>query len=213
MMQFKNVEKLVKISTSSSSALCDLEFLRDFKILEPMVKELSYFLSKINGGYAFESALHIMGSGLKRTDWSIEEWNDPLLWRDAYKSLNPKGLVFAEDLFGIQFLASEEGVSSFDPETGELELISKTVDGWVKEVLDDYDFYTGHSLANEWQKINGPLPDKFRLIPKMPFVFGGEFEVENLYAAEAVTAMRSRASIALQIKDLPNDEKIKFQFE
>jgi len=43
----------------------------------------------------------------------------------------------------------------------------------------------------------------------MPFVFDGEFSVENLYPIDAVTGMRFRGSIAMQTKDVPDGRQIR----
>lgn len=41
-----------------------------------------------------------------------------------------------------------------------------------------------------------------RLLSKIPLVTGVEYEMENIYALDSVKAMKHRASIALQIKDM-----------
>jgi hypothetical protein len=46
------------------------------------------------------------------------------------------------------------------------------------------------------------------LIPKIPFVLGGKYEVDNLYAGNIVDAMRFRASLARQISAIPDGTAI-----
>ena len=84
------------------------------------------------------------------------------------------------------------------------------IDSWAKEVVSDYEELTGYSLAHQWQKQHGQLPTRKRLLPKLPFVAGGEFVLDNLYLADAVEGMKFRADIANQIKDLPDGAQIKF---
>jgi hypothetical protein len=84
------------------------------------------------------------------------------------------------------------------------------IEGWAKAIISDYDVLTGYPLAHQWQKQNSQLPAKKRLLPKMPFVAGGEFVLDNLYLADVVEGMKFRADIASQIKDLPNGAHIKF---
>lgn len=62
----------------------------------------------------------------------------------------------------------------------------------------------------QWQEQNGQLPVKKRLLPKIPFVVGGEFVLDNLHLVDAVEGMKFRADIASQIKDLPDGAQIKF---
>jgi hypothetical protein len=119
---------------------------------------------------------------------------------------------FAEDIFGGQFAIHENSIVSFDPETGEIEEISDTLEGWAEEILNDFDFFTGHSIASKWQKENGALKYGERLMPKRLFVIGGEFEISNLYSINDVKAMRARGGFANKLKDLPDGEKIEFEF-
>jgi hypothetical protein len=66
-------------------------------------------------------------------------------------------------------------------------------------------------LAHEWQQQNGPLPPGIRLVPKIPFVLGGEYRVDNLYAADCWRAMRCYGHIATQIHDLPEGAGVSFE--
>jgi hypothetical protein len=51
-------------------------------------------LSRRNGFYAFESALHVFPSGgTKLPERSLGEWNSPLLRTGSYESLAPRGVA------------------------------------------------------------------------------------------------------------------------
>ena len=50
----------------------------------------------------------------------------------------------------------------------------------------------------------------YRLIPKRPFVVGGEFTWENMMAMPELQGMQYRANIANPIKDLPDGTDIEF---
>ena len=89
--------------------------------------------------------------------------------------------------------------------------ISDSLEGWAEEVLAEYEVLTGHPLAHEWQATSGKLPAGIRLLPKTPFVCGGEFELANLYALSDVEGMTFRASLANQIRDLPDGAEIQFK--
>jgi hypothetical protein len=78
-------------------------------------------------------------------------------------------------------------------------------------LLDDYETLTGYPLAHEWQRQYGALPEGKRLVPKMPFVTGGAFDVANLYAEDAVEGMRARGNLAMQINDLPDGTRIRYR--
>ena len=174
-------------------------------------EKLASLLTQKNGFYCFESALHIFPSGSSTHDISLESWNSQQLWRKDYGSLAEKGLFFAEDIFGVQFCILNNKIVTFDPETGDTELIANNLENWAKCILDDYEFLTGFSFAHSWQQRYGAIPPGKRLLPKIPFVLGGEFEIENLYVLDSIKGMQFRADLARQIKDNPDGTKIKFK--
>ena len=120
-------------------------------------------------------------------------------------------LFFAEDVFGGQFCIKDNAVFSFDPETGSLELMADSLEMWATDLLQNFNVLTGYSVAHEWQLQNGALPHGMRLIPKIPFVCGGSYGIDNLYAINSVRGMKSRGNLACQIKNLPDGEKIEFK--
>lgn len=178
-----------------------------------LVQELAGLLSRRNGFYAFESALHVLPSDPAAGRHGIQGWNDHGLWRDAYGDLAEGHLFFAEDIFGVQFSVRDDAVWSFDPETGGAEEMASSIEGWAALLLADYEMLTGFPLAHEWQEANGPLPPGSRLVPTVPFVLGGEFSVRNLHLLDAVTGMRLRADIALQIRDLPDGAQVRLHVD
>lgn len=211
-MKTRYINKLKSISSPIS--LLDI----DENLKEALMQfgnnglELMHFLDKCNGAYAFESALHFFSAAQDIQEISIAKWNSTEYWRSDYGSLNPSGYFFAEDIFGGQFFINNEGFFSFDPETGEVEKISVTFEHWCKEILDDYDYYTGHSLAHEWQLMHGKIPPGNRLLPKKPFVLGGEYDLENLYISESLKGMKARASIAIQLQKFPDGSTVNINY-
>lgn len=173
--------------------------------------ELLEMLRLKNGFYSLESALHVFPAQSTEQEYGLNEWNSDKLWRNSYNKLKDELLFFAEDIFGGQFCIYNDRIYQFDPETAVLEYMADGLEEWARKIIQDYDYYTGYSLANEWQKNNGLVPKNNRLAPKIPFVMGGEFSLENLYLTESVTGMRARANIANQIKNLPDGKKIHFE--
>lgn len=172
---------------------------------------LAELLQEKNGFYAFESALHVLPANCSTTVMNLESWNAEDLWRNAYGKVTRGYVFFAEDAFGGQFAARDGKVHRFDPESGSTEQMGDSLEGWAGKILDDYEYETGYPLAHEWQEINGPLTPGMRLIPKIPFMLGGEYKVENLYALDAVEAMRHRADIWKQMKDLPDGAQVRLK--
>lgn len=172
---------------------------------------LRALLGQKNGFMAFESALHVFPAGSTPNGYSIEQWNAPSLWRAAYGDAAADGLFFAEDIFGEQFCLRSSSIWRFNPETGDSEELAATLEEWAARLLQDYDGETGYPLAHAWQERHGPLPLDRRLLPKIPFVAGGKYALENLYAAEAVEGMKFRAELARQIRNLPDGTPIRFE--
>jgi len=206
-----NLKKLVSIS---SEALCDDAPQISERLLSlsgVLGEQLIGLLKNRNGFYAFESALHVLPAGCKDSCMSIEKWNDDNSWRKEYGDLLQGHLFFAEDIFGVQFALCNLGVRKFDPETGEFVDFASNLKEWAAKILGDYNYETGYHFAHDWQLQNGPLPTGKRLLPKIPFVLGGKYEVEFLYAIDALEGMIFRADIWRQIRDLPDGSQVKLK--
>jgi hypothetical protein len=175
-------------------------------------EEFENILDIKNGFIAFESALHFFHSGDNKDYIDINTWNDPSLWIDQYSKEAHNYVFFAQDLFGSQFTVYNNAIYIFEPETGKIEHMADSFELWSQKILDDYEFFTGHPLANEWQVQNGPIKKNMRLVPKIPFVCNGAYEITNFFESNAVESMRFRAAFSKQIKDLPDGAKIEFKF-
>ena len=173
--------------------------------------ELRRLLERVNGFYAFESALHVLPAGQSGGVMDLATWNAPELFRSHYGDLADDYLFFAEDIFGGQFALAGDAVVLFDPETGDVEEIGTDLEHWAARLLDDYAYLTGHPLAHAWQEAHGKLAPGVRLLPKRPFVLGGRFELDNLYALDAAQGMRLRGDLARQLRGLPDGAKVRFE--
>lgn len=208
---YENTKKLISIA---SFALGEKEIGLSKAIRNSCGKlglELESLLSQKNGFYAFESALHLFPSGPSE-GINIEQWNSKDLWISSYGDLLADNCVFfAEDIFGCQFCIYQDEVHSFDIETGELEFMASSIEEWAAIILEDYNMWTGYSLAHDWQVKHGRIPINTRLMPKVPFVCGGEFITENLSLIDAVSGMKSRANLAVQLINLEDGQQIEFK--
>jgi len=89
--------------------------------------------------------------------------------------------------------------------------MAESLESWAAEILGDYKFRTGYPLAHDWQLRNGVIADGTRLVPKRPFVLGGDFSVDNLYVLDSVRGMRLRADLAAQLRDLPDGATVNYR--
>lgn len=168
-------------------------------------------LRQKSGFYAFESALHVFPASHFDGEMTLSRWNSHGLWRYEYGELAEGFLFFAEDIFGNQFCIRDGEIGIFDAETATVDRLASSLEEWAGLILGDYDLHTGYRVAHHWQKQHGPLPIGKRLGLKMLLVFGGNYQMENLYAAEAVEAMRFRGHIANKIKDVPDGTTVLLQ--
>ena len=165
-----------------------------------------------NGFYAFEGALHVFAEGVGAPgEWTLAEWNAEKLWKQEYQGMADGLLCFAEDVFGMQFCAKNGSIFRFDPETGQCEAVARDANEWAELILHDYSLWTGHVLVHNWQEEHGPIPIGSRLVPITPFVLGGAFTLENCHVLEAAKAMQYRASIAVQIRNLPDGATVRLR--
>jgi hypothetical protein len=171
--------------------------------------DLAELLVRRNGFVAFESALVVRGVGAAPGD--LADWNAERGWRASYSGMADDIFFFAEDIFGGQFGLLAEVVVAFDPETGDRRVLASSLEDWAEQILADFELMTGYPLGQAWQQRNGKLSLGKRLIPKIPFVLGGDFTIENLYALDSVVGMQVRGELAVQIRDLPDGARVSYR--
>lgn len=89
--------------------------------------------------------------------------------------------------------------------------MSLSLNEWAELILSDYKVRNGYPPAHEWQAANGPLSSGQRLIPKVPFICEGKFEIDNLNVLNDVEGMSFRAVISNGIKGVKDGERIRFR--
>lgn len=185
---------------------------RSLPLASQECKELVNLLTEKNGFYAFESALHIFPFSPTECDDQQEllQWNLEGTWKYQYPPIARGVFCFAEDIFGCQFCFRDGHVARFDPETGDCEFLSPSLEEWARLVLEDPEGQVGSSLAHRWQNQKGPIRSGHRLVPIIPLVTSeGSYELNNFYEVPALKGMLSRADFARQIRLVPDGTKIR----
>jgi hypothetical protein len=210
-MKQSNLEKLILIAGPELSPITPnalQQLVHEASQME--IQRLIEFLRLRNGFFAFESALHVFPASLDSDVQSLYNWNRSELWKKHYGNLAKGILCFAEDVFGGQYCFHADRVFKFDPETGTLEDMASDLNEWAGRILSDWRTETGWPLAHEWQVRHGALAPGKRLVPRIPFVLGGAFDMANIQSMDAVRGMQVRGVLARQIHNLPDGSKIQF---
>jgi hypothetical protein len=204
-----NYTQLLSVASNSISPTPTMEDLNQLPVLSGTCgQELLKLLGRRNGFYAFESSLLVRPLNFDGSPFGIFQWNNTTLWKAEYKIDFGNAVFFAEDIFGMQFCIKDDLVTLFDPETGDWKIIANSLGGWIDWIFKDSKITTGWPLAHDWQVKQGPLKFGTRLLPKVPFVLGGQFSIVNLYALNDAEGMRFRANIANQLHDCPDGSKV-----
>ncbi len=169
---------------------------------------LAPLLALKNGFLAFESALQVYGLGVGEPH-DIASVNEPARWTTHYADLAGDLYFFAQDLFGGQYAVEGAQIVKFDPELGERSFFAASIEDWAGRILRDYDYETGFTIAHEWQQRVRPLKFGERLYPKVPFVLGGEFELDNLWPATPQAMHGFRGFLAQRLHGLPDGTKVR----
>jgi hypothetical protein len=198
------IEKLVEIASAPLSLqVPDLSSIPGV-VTEGSFSELASLLGRRNGFYAFESALLVLPTEGSEDHPSLAEWNERGGWRARYPEVADDIVFFAQDLFACQFGISPRGIFRLDPESGALTRYSDSLEAWARKLLTNYDSETGWPVARDWQQRHGPLRRGFRLLPKMPFILGGDFVVDNMVEVPAREAMRKLGHLYEQVRGVPD---------
>lgn len=204
-----NVKELLsKIDTSFKSGGVDGNL---FALLREKCTDSGYFefLVEENGGFFFNRSLHLYGLTSRYSYHNLFEVNKSL---EKYFGSSFSGLLaFGQDVLGNQFCFSSKGVLFFNIETTEVEILASDFDKWLKVLGSDLDYLTGETFSKRWGSKEGLLEYGYRLCPKMPFVIGGQYEVENFYSQPFPNYLDINANIANQIKNLPEGAQVKLK--
>lgn len=175
------------------------------------IKDLDYlhFVEKLlNGGMFFGGSLILYSFGATDSYAQISEVNKTL--NKEFGSLFKELFAFGQDIFGNQF-CFESGTTNiifFGIEDGDRKIMNGSFKDWLATMENDSDFYTGYPYLHRW-KNSYQLRDDERLCPKIPFIIGGEYEMDNFYTCSFPNYIGINASIAKQIFDLPDGQEIK----
>lgn len=117
--------------------------------------------------------------------------------------------VFAFDLFGEMYGIEPAGsVVSINAETGVRHHFARDLEAWAALILEKPGSLLGAGLGRAWQRLHGPLAPLERLVPRQPFVLGGNYEVSNLVRCPLPRALELYGSLCEQIAAKPDGTEV-----
>lgn len=198
-----NIQRFLEMSSESlGHNMNDKNTLNNLKL-----SDLYDLLVQKNGFSVFEGSMRFLTTDVS-FERNLDRWND---WLSEKVSA---GLFFfADNILGESFCFYEEKFWKYDFESGDLEYISDDFIEFVNKIVQDYNYYSAHSLAQQWQSIHGKIDFDSVLMPKIPFVLGGEYTLDNLYLVNIYDAIEFKIYLNRKIKNLEDGEKIKFKLD
>jgi hypothetical protein len=170
--------------------------------------DMFVFMRERNGLLAMGSGIHFYD--WEQTDFSLKRVNERI--KHLSFSMGDKTSM-GQDLFANQYCFDPSGKFwKMEIETGSFNLMSEDFEGFLSAILSDWEFESAFSIAEIWQKKNGPLElgFRFRLKPIIPFFMGGEFSTKNLTARSTFEILDYTSDIYVQTKDIEDGTKVKF---
>ena len=175
----------------------------DSEILAELPSELAELLRETNGFIVHGGALHLRGASLVPAWHSLRAaMLDGEAFHQMYEDVEPGDIPFAQDLFGDQFLLRDGVVLRLFAETGEIEELSPTLEDFFTRVVDDFAEFLNVQPSN--------LKPGQLILAYPPFCFeesGKSCDQTPLPAREVI---HFHATLAKQLKDVPEGAKIKF---
>lgn len=129
---------------------------------------------------------------------------------DNSHTIIPKGVIVYINVFGEPFFDNAKEVFKISPETGEREIVCQS-DKFNLASLDNY--WTGDSLKQQWEAINGLIQNGHYLVPITPFTLGGEFEIANLMCIPEVEMIGYYKKIRDAINILPDGAAVQIKIK
>lgn len=169
---------------------------------------LDYF-KRTNGGYFYDNALHFFGQSDRFAFHDFKKMN--MITKEHFQHLI-EGLVVGEDVFGNLFLYRSNAWGLFNVESAAVEQIANGLDDFLTILTNDIEYYSGGELLDSLSALEvDMLGNGYRLAPKVPFILGGDFTPDNLCLKMFDENLGFSATIAHQIFNLQDGQRIKIK--
>ena len=178
----------------------------DEDILAAIPVGLFEVLREMNGFVLGNGVLHVRGA-CTVPDWHSlgQAWRGESCFGNFYDRVEAEDIPFAQDSFGDQFLLRDSAVWRLFAETGEVEEMAADLDEFWRGVREDAEGYLNVPTAD--------LAPGQLLLAYPPYCVGDTEREVGLTKLPAAQVIRFHATLAAQLKDVPEGAKIKFNIQ
>lgn len=163
-------------------------------------------LREVNGFIIGNGVLHVRGASTVPEWHSLREaWQGENRFAKLYEGLEAEDIPFAQDSFGDQFLLRDGAVWRLFAETGEVEEMAVDLNEFWERVTEDAEGYLNVPAAD--------LAPGQLLLAYPPYCVGDTERQVGLTKLPAAEVIRFHATLAAQLKDVPEGAKIKFNIQ
>lgn len=186
--------------------------LDDVGILEALPVPLQQLLALRNGFVAFRGGLHVRGACTEPGWHSLRAaLEGPHAFRDAYASLRPGDVPFAQDAAGDQFILRDGHVWHLDAELDELEPLELDLTGFLRAVHERPQELLAFTPLALYEETGARLRPGELLAPWPPRCADGAGP-RRWVAMPAAERLELLAALARQLRDAPDGTPLAFEF-
>lgn len=184
----------------------------DAEILERVPAIYRHLLERTNGYVAYHGGLHVRGACLEPLWHSLRAaWFGDAALHRLYPAVQETDIPFAEDAMGDQFLIREDVVYRLFSETGEVESLGLDLYEFDQSARADPVEYLALAPLEQYRAEGGELKPGQLLSVFPPLIVKQDKAAPSYRAIDALERRRWLASLAEQLRGLPDGAQVRFQ--
>jgi hypothetical protein len=186
----------------------------DPEMLTRLTLPHSELLKQVNGFVAYSGGLHVRGA-VREPEWhSLRAvWEGPAALHVLYSAVDAMDVPFGQDALGDQFLLRDGVVYRLVGETGTLQGLDVDLNSFLEQVSADPRGYLNLAPLERFWADGGRLLPGQLLSVYPPFVAKESAAGVSLRAIPAADRVVFLASLARQLRDVPDGARIEFKIE
>jgi hypothetical protein len=186
----------------------------DLEMLSRLPQAHRALLEQVNGFVAYSGGLHIRGAVREPAWHSLRTaWEGRQALSVLYPAVRSMDVPFAQDAFGDQFLLRDHVVCRLAGETGDVKSLGVDLAVFLEDAAADPQNYLNLSPLERFRAEGGRLLPGQLLSVYPPFVMKESAAGVSLHAIPAADRVAFLASLARQLRHVPEGESVEFKIE